>query len=169
MDRKYLLMRVLLLWLYNAGALLAIAYVVPGVRVEGFVAALVGALLLSVVNSLLRPLLLILTLPATVLSFGAFIFIINGLLFWLVGSMLKGFEVAGFWAGVLGALLYSLSSLPPMLFMRGRNGQQQNNKQPNQNAEQGFQYTQQQDTRPQNNNSPRNHSRAPVTIDHDPN
>jgi|GEM_PF-77096 len=163
MDRKHLLMRVLLLWLYNAAALLAIAYVVPGVRVDGYVAALVAALLLSVVNSLLRPVLLILTLPATVLSFGAFIFIINGLLFWLVGSMLNGFEVAGFWAGVLGALLYSLSSLVPMLFMRGRNGQQQNNKQANQNVEHGSH------AEHQNNNSPRNPSRAPVTIDHDPN
>ena len=164
MDRKYLLMRVLLLWLYNAGALLAIAYMVPGVRVDGFVAALVAALLLSVVNSLLRPVLLILTLPATVLSFGLFIFIINGLLFWLVGSVLSGFEVAGFWAGVLGALLYSLSSLVPMLFMRGRNGQQQNNKPANQNAEQGYQYTE-----PKNNNGQRDSQRAPVTIDHDPN
>jgi len=145
-------MRMLLLWLYNATALLALAYVVPGVRVDGFFAALVAALLLSIVNSLLRPLLLILTLPATLLSFGLFIFIINGLLFWLVGSVLEGFEVTGFWAGVLGALLYSLSSLVPMLFMRGRNNQQHN-----------------QNTLHKNNNGQREHQRNPVTIDHDPN
>jgi putative membrane protein len=110
-------MQLLLIWFLNALALLTVAYVLPGIVVEGFTAALVAALILGLINTLLRPLLLLLTLPVTVLTFGLFILVINGLLFWFACSVLKGFEVSGFWVGVLGALLYSIfSSVLAMLF-----------------------------------------------------
>jgi putative membrane protein len=101
-------MKLILIWILNAMALIAVANFVPGIRVDGFLAALVAAFLLGLVNTLIRPLLLLLTLPVTMLTLGLFIFIINGLLFWLVGSILRGFIVDSFWHGVLGALLYSL-------------------------------------------------------------
>jgi len=110
-------MKLLLIWFLNALALLTVAYVLPGITVDGFKAALVAALILGLINTLLRPLLILLTLPVTVVSLGLFILVINGLLFWFAGSVLKGFEVSGFWVGVLGALLYSIfSSVLAMIF-----------------------------------------------------
>ena len=103
-------MRLILIWCCNALALLAVAYLLPGVRVDGFEWALVAALVLGLINTLIRPLLVLLTLPVTVLSLGLFILVINGLLFWFAGSVLRGFEVGGFWVGVMGALLYSIIS-----------------------------------------------------------
>lgn len=103
-------MKLLLIWLLNALALLTVAYVLPGIHVDGITAALVAALILGLINTLLRPLLILLTFPVTVATLGIFIFVINGLLFWFAGSVLKGFEVSGFWFGVTGALLYSIFS-----------------------------------------------------------
>ena len=103
-------MRLILIWICNALALLAVAYLLPGIRVDGITAALIAALVLGLINTLLRPLLILLTLPVTVLSLGLFILVINGLLFWLAGSVLRGFEVSGFWVGMMGALLYSILS-----------------------------------------------------------
>ena len=107
-----MLLRLLLVWLINTVALIAVAYLMPSVNVSSFGAALVAALVLGLVNAVLRPLLVLLTLPVTVLTLGFFIFVINGLLFWLVGTWIEGFAVAGFWAGVLGAILFSLVSWP---------------------------------------------------------
>ena len=110
-------MQLLLIWFLNALALLTVAYVLPGIVVDGFTTALVAALVLGLINTLLRPLLILLTLPVTMVTFGLFILVINGLLFWFAGSVLKGFEVGGFWVGMLGALLYSIiSSVLAMLF-----------------------------------------------------
>jgi putative membrane protein len=103
-------MRLILIWFCNALALLAVAYFLPGVRVEGFGSALIAAVALGLINTLLRPLLILLTLPVTVLTLGLFMLVINGLLFWLAGSVLRGFEVSGFWTGVGGAVLYSILS-----------------------------------------------------------
>ena len=103
-------MRLLLVWLINALALLALPYVFPWVKVDSFVAALIAALALGLINTLIRPLLILLTLPATLLTLGLFIFVINGLLLWFVGSFIHGFTVDGFWAGVFGAIVYSLIS-----------------------------------------------------------
>jgi putative membrane protein len=103
-------MRLILIWCCNALALLAVAYLLPGVRVEGFGSALIAALVLGLINTLVRPLLILLTLPVTVLSLGLFILVINGLLFWFAGSVLRGFEVGGFWVALMGALLYSILS-----------------------------------------------------------
>ena len=114
-------MRLILIWICNALALLAVAYLLPGVRVEGLESALIAALVLGLINTLLRPLLILLTLPVTVLTLGLFILVINGLLFWFAGSVLRGFEVSGFWVGMMGALLYSiLSSLFSLLIPKKR-------------------------------------------------
>lgn len=103
-------MRLLLIWILNALALLAVAYLLPAIHVAGFGSALIAALVLGLVNTLIRPLLILLTLPVTLITLGLFIFVINGLLFWFVGSILQGFAVDGFWTAVLGALLYSVIS-----------------------------------------------------------
>ncbi len=112
-------MRLILLWILNALALLAVAYLLPGIHVDGFIGALLAALVLGLINALIRPLLILLTLPITVLTLGLFILVINGLLFWFVGSVLQGFEVGGFWVGVMGALLYSILSSVFSLFIPG--------------------------------------------------
>ena len=101
-------MKLLLVWVLNALALLAVAYLVPDIHVAGFTAALVAALVIGLVNMLIKPILVLLTLPITVLTLGLFILVINGLLFYAVGSWLEGFEVNTFLAGMIGALLYSI-------------------------------------------------------------
>jgi putative membrane protein len=101
-------MRLLLVWLLNAIALIGVAYIVPGIRVDTFTTALIAALVLGLVNTIIRPILVVLTLPVTVLTLGLFLFVINGLLFWAVGSFLKGFHVDGFLIAVLGAVVYSV-------------------------------------------------------------
>lgn len=103
-------MRLLLTWLINAAALFALPYLMQSIRVSSFVTALVAALVLGLINALIKPILVLLTLPVTLLTLGLFIFVINGLLFWLAGRLVPGFQVAGFWPAVGGALLYSLIS-----------------------------------------------------------
>jgi putative membrane protein len=103
-------MRLVLTWLINAAALFAVPYLMHSVDVTSIGAALVAALLLGLVNTLIRPLLLLLTLPVTVLTLGLFIFVINGLMFWLVAQLVDGFHVDNFWSAILGALLYSVIS-----------------------------------------------------------
>lgn len=103
-------MRLLLVWLINAISLIAVAYLMPSISVSSFTVALVAALVLGLLNTAIRPILVLLTLPVTIVTLGLFIFVINGLLFWFAGSFVQGFVVAGFWAGVFGAIVYSLIS-----------------------------------------------------------
>jgi len=103
-------MRTLLHWLANALALLALPYLFTTIKVDSFPTALIVALVLGLINTLIRPLLVLLTLPVTILTLGLFIFVINGLLFWAVGTLVPGFHVGGFWAGVFGAIVYSVIS-----------------------------------------------------------
>ena len=98
-------------WVVNAAALLLVAYLYPGVHVESFVAALLAALVLGLVNAFIRPLLVILTFPVTLITLGLFLFVINALLFWLVAEVVHGFTVSGFWAALVGSILYSLITL----------------------------------------------------------
>lgn len=105
-----MMVRFLLAWLVNTLALIAVAYLMPSITVSSFGAALVAALVLGLVNAIVRPVLVLLTLPVTILTLGLFIFVLNGLLFWMVASWLEGFHVAGFWSGVFGAILFSLVS-----------------------------------------------------------
>lgn len=110
----------LLRWLINAAGLLLVAYLYPGVVVEGFLAALLAALVLGLVNAVIRPILLILTLPATILTLGLFIFAINALLFWFVAEIVHGFRVTGFGAALLGSILYSVVTLLTSWLLLGR-------------------------------------------------
>jgi putative membrane protein len=105
-----MIVRFVLAWLVNTLALIAVAYLMPSITVSSFAAALIAALVLGLVNAIVRPVLVLLTLPVTILTLGLFIFVLNGLLFWMVASWLEGFHVAGFWSGVLGAILFSLVS-----------------------------------------------------------
>lgn len=98
----------LLVWILNAVALLVVAYLLPGIAVASFGSAMIAALVLGLLNSLVRPVLVILTLPITVVTLGLFLLVLNALLFWFAGSILKGFEVAGFGWALLGALVYSI-------------------------------------------------------------
>ena len=104
------MLRILLIWLVNTLSLIAVAYLMPSISVASFATALVAALVLGLVNAVIRPILVLLTLPVTLLTLGLFIFVINGLLFWFVGSFIQGFVVQGFWAGFFGAIVYSLVS-----------------------------------------------------------
>ena len=102
------MVKILLVWLINALALLALPYIFSSIKVESFYAALIVALILGLINAVIRPVLVLLTLPLTILTLGLFIFVINGLLFWFVASFVDGFQVSGFWAAFFGAILYSL-------------------------------------------------------------
>ena len=103
-------MNLLIVWFLNALALLAVAYLMPSIQVSGLSSALIAAAVIGLVNMLIRPILVLLTLPVTILTLGLFIFVINGLLFVLVGHILQGFEVHSLLSGILGAILYSLIS-----------------------------------------------------------
>lgn len=103
-------MRLLLVWLINAAALLALPYLMSSITVDSIPTALIAAVVLGLVNTFIRPLLVLLTLPVTLVTLGLFIFVINALLFWLVGSFVQGFHVAGFWSAFFGAILYSIIS-----------------------------------------------------------
>src|SRR5512139_2710723 len=100
------MLNLLALWIVNALALLALPYVIPSIQVAGFGTALLVAVVLGLINTLLRPLLILLTLPATLLTLGLFIFVINALLFQLAGYLVDGFNVGGFWPALLGSLAY---------------------------------------------------------------
>lgn len=103
-------MKLLAGWILNALALLAVAYFVPDIYVSGLGVALVAAVVIGLVNILIKPILVILTLPVTILTLGLFVLVINGLLFWGVGYFLEGFEVRTIMAGIIGALAYSVIS-----------------------------------------------------------
>ncbi len=100
-------MKFILKCLLKALALLALAYLYEGVQVTGFAPALAAALVIGLFNTILRPILVLLTLPATVLTLGLFLFVINALLFWAAAAVLDGFRVTGFGAALVGSLFYS--------------------------------------------------------------
>ena len=99
---------ILLKWLVSALAFLALPHIIQGINVKGFGTALLLAFLWGVVNVTIKPILILLTLPFNLLTFGIFTFIINGFLLWILGGVIKGFEVHGFWIAVLGALVLSI-------------------------------------------------------------
>jgi putative membrane protein len=108
--------------LTNAFAIYLVAEIVPGIRVAGPVAALGAGLVLGLINAVVRPILVVLTLPVTLLSLGLFLFVLNAFCLWLTSVLVKGFEVSGFGAALFGALLISLVSwlLNAFLSDRGR-------------------------------------------------
>jgi putative membrane protein len=101
-------MQLILRWLISALALLALPYVMSGIEVKSFYIALIVAVVLGLINAVVRPILILITLPVTVLTLGLFVLVINALLFWFVASFVDGFQVSGFWAAFFGAILYSL-------------------------------------------------------------
>ena len=104
-------MKLLARWLLLAAALLLVAHIYPGVVVTSFGSALIAALVLGLLNALLRPILVLLTLPVTVLTLGLFLFVINALMFYFAAQLLEGLNVTGFVAALIGSLLYSLCGL----------------------------------------------------------
>ena len=101
-------MKLVAKWLLSAAALLLVAYLYSGVEVGSFTAALVAAFVIGLLNTILRPLLVLLTLPVTVVTLGLFLFVINALMFWAAAGMLDGFHVRGFTAALIGSVIYSL-------------------------------------------------------------
>ncbi|WP_280190041.1 phage holin family protein [Delftia sp. PS-11] len=104
-------MKLLAKWLLSAVALLTVAYLYGGVQVNSFGSAMIAALVIGLLNAVLRPVLVVLTLPVTIVTVGLFLFVVNGLMFWMASGILTGFHVTGFWAAMLGALIYSLLGL----------------------------------------------------------
>ena len=101
-------MKTLVKWLLSAAALLAVAHLYSGVAVQSFTSALIAALVIGLFNAVLRPVLLVLTLPVTVVTLGLFLFVINALMFWSAAGILDGFHVQGFSAALIGSLIYTL-------------------------------------------------------------
>jgi len=104
----------------NALAILAAAYIVPGIEVTGGLPLLAAAVVLGLVNAVVRPILLFLTLPFTLVTLGLFIFLLNAFCLWLTSWLVKGFEVHGFWAAVLGAMIVSVVSWLVNVFLSDR-------------------------------------------------
>jgi putative membrane protein len=102
------MIKLLAKWLLSAAALLLVAYVYTGVEVKTFTAALIAAFVIGLLNSVVRPILVVLTLPVTIVTLGLFLFIINALMFWAAAGVLDGFHVTGFLAALIGSLIYSL-------------------------------------------------------------
>jgi putative membrane protein len=104
-------MKILAKWLLSAMALLAVAHLYSGVVVTSFVAALIAAFIIGLLNTIVRPILIILTLPVTLLTLGLFLFVINALMFYTASGLLDGFTVKSFTAALIGSLLYSVAGM----------------------------------------------------------
>ena len=104
-------MKLLLKWLLSAAALLCVAYIYGGVEVKSFGSAMIAAFVIGLFNVVLRPVLVVLTLPVTIITVGLFLFVNNALMFWAAASVLDGFHVQGFGAALLGSLIYSVLGL----------------------------------------------------------
>jgi putative membrane protein len=104
-------MKLIAKWLLSAAALLAVAYLYSGVEIKSYSSALIAALVVGLFNAVLRPILVILTLPVTVLTLGLFLFVINALMFWSAAGVLEGFNVTGFGAALIGSLIYSVMGI----------------------------------------------------------
>lgn len=111
-------MTLLFNWLINAAALYVAATLIPGVTVEGTGALLLAALVIGLVNAVIRPILVFLTLPITVLTLGLFYFVLNGLLLYLAAALTPGFELAGLVSAILGALVVSIVATVLHLFVK---------------------------------------------------
>ena len=104
-------MKLILKWLLSAVALLLVAYLYSGVVVTSFTSALIAALVLGALNTIVRPILVLLTLPVTLITVGLFLFVINALMFWAAASLVSGLNVTGFGAALIGSLIYSVLQL----------------------------------------------------------
>jgi len=103
-------LRLIVVWLIHTAALLGVAYFMTSVEIQSFGTALLAAALLGLANAVVRPILVLLTLPVTVLTLGLFILVINGVIFLGIAHLVPGFQVAGLWPAILAAILYSVFS-----------------------------------------------------------
>ena len=110
----------LIRWVINALALILISQMIKGIEVDHIAAAFVAAAVLGVINAVLRPILILLTLPITILTLGLFALVINGFMLYIAGTIVKGFHVSGFWPAVFGALFLSLISWIANAFINDR-------------------------------------------------
>ena len=104
-------MKMIVRWLLLAAALLLVAHLYSGVKVTSFVDAMIAALVLGLLNTLVRPVLVLLTFPVTLITLGLFLFVINALMFYAAAYVLNGFSVAGFVAALIGSVIYSLCGM----------------------------------------------------------
>ena len=104
-------MKLIVKWLLSACALLAVAYFYNGVQVSSFTTALLAAFIIGLFNTIVRPVLVVLTLPVTLITLGLFLFVINALMFWAAAGVMDGFRVTGFSAALIGSLIYSVFGL----------------------------------------------------------
>jgi len=102
------MLKLIVKWLLSAAALLLVAYLYSGVQITSFGSAMLAALVIGLLNTVLRPVLVVLTLPVTVVTLGLFLFVINALMFWFASALLAGFQVSGFVAALIGSLIYSV-------------------------------------------------------------
>jgi putative membrane protein len=110
----------LIRWVINALALILISQMIKGIQVDNIMASFVAAAVLGVINAVLRPILILLTLPITILTLGLFALVINGFMLYIAGTIVKGFHVSGFWPAVFGALFLSLISWIANAFISDR-------------------------------------------------
>jgi putative membrane protein len=104
-------MKLIVRWLLLAAALLLVAHLTPGVQITSFGEAMIAALVIGLFNALLRPILVLLTLPVTLLTLGLFLFVINAVMFYAAAAVLSGFDVQGFLAALIGSVIYSLCGM----------------------------------------------------------
>ncbi|HAT68041.1 MAG: hypothetical protein A2481_03570 [Candidatus Yonathbacteria bacterium RIFOXYC2_FULL_47_9] len=113
-------MRILAKWIVVALALLALPSIIPGIAITSFSTALLVAFFWGLANLIIRPVLLLVFLPITIITLGLFSFIVNALLFWGIGSFVEGFEVSNFTAAFLGALVMSVAGFLANLLLKDR-------------------------------------------------
>ncbi|HTN43395.1 MAG TPA: phage holin family protein [Nitrospiria bacterium] len=111
---------ILIRWVINALALILVSHVIQGIQVDHLLAAFVAAAVLGVMNAVIRPVLILLTLPITLLTLGLFVLMINGFMLYIAGAVVKGFHVNGFWAAVFGSLFLSVISWIANAFINDR-------------------------------------------------
>jgi putative membrane protein len=104
-------MKLICKWLLSAAALLAVAHFYSGVVVTSFTSALIAAFVIGLLNTIVRPILVLLTLPVTLVTLGLFLFVINALMFYMASGLLDGFDVKGFTAALIGSLMYSVAGM----------------------------------------------------------
>jgi putative membrane protein len=104
-------MKLIIKWLLSAAALLAVAHFYSGVVVTSFTAALIAAFVIGLLNTIVRPIFVLLTLPITLITLGLFLFVINALMFYMASGLLEGFSVRNFTAALIGSLLYSVAAM----------------------------------------------------------
>jgi putative membrane protein len=103
--------------LLNLLLLAFVAWLFPGIEIRGFAALFFAGLVFSLLNSFVRPLLILITLPISILTIGLFVFVINGFLFWLTAKVVVGFSVSSIWTAIGGAFIYSVTSLMVSMFL----------------------------------------------------